>query len=206
MIRCRDGPWDWEEVRLLRADLRLPVLGLGDVSIAAAIVGTLLSEISVISNRYELLTNSVPSISTGTLPVRGKVECDRLSTVSDGGTAASGIFCLLDRRTEELGCGSVARLFSALETFRFRDSDGGGAVGGEDSGKVAADAGDAAGARAAWLAAWRAEDLVILGDMRNLPRRLLARAQGAEKEWGMNAGRRIENPASTAQHGCGYSS
>lgn len=78
------------------------------------------------------------------------------------GAAASGIFCLLDRRTEEVGCGSVARLFSALETFRFRDSDVGGAVGGEGSGKAAAEAGDAPGARAAWLAAWRAEDLVIL--------------------------------------------
>lgn len=81
---------------------------------------------------------------------------------SDGGTAASGIFCLLDRRTEELGCGPVARLFSALETFRFRDEDVGRAVGGEGSGKAATEAGDAAGARAAWLAAWRAEDLVIL--------------------------------------------
>lgn len=98
---------------------------------------------------------------------------------SDGGTAASGIFCLLDRRTEELGCGPVARLFSALETFRFRDEDVGRAVGGEGSGKAATEAGDAAGARAAWLAAWRAEDLVILGDMRNLSTRLLARVQGA---------------------------
>jgi hypothetical protein len=98
------------------------------------------------------------------------------------GAAASGIFCLLDRRTEEVGCGSVARLFSALETFRFRDSDVGGAVGGEGSGKAAAEAGDAPGARAAWLAAWRAEDLVILGDMRNLPTRLLARARDAGRE------------------------
>lgn len=137
--------WDWEEVRLLRVDLRLPVLELGDVSMAAATAGT-----------------SAPSISAAALPFRGKVECDGLSTDSGGGTAASGIFCLLDRRTEELGWGPVARFFSALETFRFRDSDGGGAVGDEDSGKGAVEAGGAAGARAAWLAAWRAEDLVIL--------------------------------------------
>lgn len=98
----------------------------------------------------------------------------------------------MDRRTEELGWGPVARFFSALETFRFRDDDdGGGAVAGEDSGKGTAEADEAAGARAAWLAAWRAEDLVILGDMRNLPTRLLARAQGADKErvwWGGRCG------------------
>ncbi|KAK4059244.1 hypothetical protein Trihar35433_10997 [Trichoderma harzianum] len=147
---------------------------------AAATAGTLLSEISGMSKGNELLTNSAPSISAAALPFRGKDEWDELGTVSGGGggTAASGIFCLLDRRTEELGWGPVARFFSALETFRFRDDDdgGGGAVGGEDSD-------EAAGARAAWLAAWRAEDLVILGDMRNLPTRLLARAQGADKEW-----------------------
>lgn len=115
--------WDWLEVRLLRADLRLPVLELGDVSMAAATAGT-----------------SAPSISAAALPFRGKDEWDELGTVSGGGgTAASGIFCLLDRRTEELSWGPVARFFSALETFRFRDDDdgGGGAVGAEDSGKAA---------------------------------------------------------------------
>lgn len=76
----------------------------------------------------------------------------------------------MDRRTEELDCDPVAGLFSALETFRFRDSEGDGAVEGEVSGSVVAETEDAAEARAAWLAAWRAEDLVILGDMRNLPR------------------------------------
>lgn len=140
-VRCRGRPWDWVEVRLLRADLRLPVLELGDVSIAAATAGTLLSEISAMSKGNELLTNSAPSISAAALPFRGKDEWDELGTVSGGGggTAASGIFCLLDRRTEELGWGPVARFFSALETFRFRDDDdgGGGAVGAEDSDEAA---------------------------------------------------------------------
>lgn len=142
-VRRRGRPWDWVEVRLLRADLRLPVLELGDVSMAAATAGTLLSEISGMSKGNELLTNSAPSISAAAFPFRGKDEWDELGTVSGGGgTAASGIFCLLDRRTEELGWDPVARFFSALETFRFRDDDdddggGGGAVGAEDSGKAA---------------------------------------------------------------------
>lgn len=110
----------------------------------------------------------------------------------------------MDRRTEELGCDPVAGLFSALETFRFRDSDCDGAVEGEVSGSVLVEAGDAAEARAAWLAAWRAEDLVILGDMRNWPRDcLLARALGREEIWERKGGRKVESPAAEFRVGCG---
>lgn len=110
----------------------------------------------------------------------------------------------MDRRTKELDCDPVAGLFSALETFRFRDSDSDGVVEGEVSGSVLVEAGDAAEARAAWLAAWRAEDLVILGDMRNWPRDcLLARAWGGKGMWERKAGRRIENPAAAVRDGCG---
>lgn len=95
----------------------------------------------------------------------------------------------MDRRTEELGCDPVAGLLSALETFRFRDNDNDGAVEGEISGSVLVEADDAAEARAAWLAAWRAEDLVILGDMRIWPRDcLLARAWGRKEVWEKKVG------------------
>lgn len=110
----------------------------------------------------------------------------------------------MDRRTEELDCDPVAGLFSALETFRFRDNDSDGAVEGEVSGSVLVEADDAAEARAAWLAAWRAEDLVILGDMRNWPRDcLLARAWAKREMWERKAGRRVEIPAAAVRDGCG---
>ena len=80
------------------------------------------------------------------------------------GAGASGIFCLLDRRPEEFVCEAVFARLLSLAAFRFR------ACGVDAAAEevVGADAGGVSEAWAAWLAAWRAEDLVILGDMSNL--------------------------------------
>jgi hypothetical protein len=73
--------------------------------------------------------------------------------------SSAGIFCLLDRRLDEVGLGGLL----SLAALRFRAGVAESACAGESS--ACAESGAEAelgGFCAAWLAAWRAEDLVIL--------------------------------------------
>jgi hypothetical protein len=76
--------------------------------------------------------------------------------------SSAGIFCLLDRRLDEVGLGGLL----SLAALRFRAGVAESACAGESS--ACAESGAEAelgGFCAAWLAAWRAEDLVILEDI-----------------------------------------
>ena len=91
----------------------------------------------------------------------------------DGGAPAPGTFCLLDLRSADpdnaLALGDVLSLLVLAEAFRFLVDAVelllSAAAEATPSDASAAEAVEAGGTLAAWLAACRAEDLVILEDM-----------------------------------------
>lgn len=76
-------------------------------------------------------TYSELSISAGAFPFLRGLEASDVAGAEGRFSAVSGIFCLLDRRPEGPGCGTVGGLLSWKEAFRFRVSGevAGGAAG-----------------------------------------------------------------------------